>query len=74
MAFQCIYGRIDEGSEDGDRGREVRFLEKGKQWKLSGLLYADDLDLYCESEEDLTAIGGTICSCVKEKSTESQFR
>ena len=40
MAVQCIYVWNDEG-EDGDR----------REWRLPGLLYADDLVL-CESEED----------------------
>ena len=33
--------------------REVRFVEDGREWKLIGLLYADDLVLYGKSEEDL---------------------
>ena len=31
----------------------MRFLEDGGVWRLSGLLYVDDLVLCCESEEDL---------------------
>ena len=38
----------------GKRG--VRFLEDGKEWRLLGLLYADDLVLCGESEEDLRAM------------------
>ena len=38
--------------------REVRFMEEGREWRLPGLLYADDLVLYGESEED---DGGTVC-------------
>ena len=30
----------------------VRILEDGKEWRLSGLLYADDLVLRGESEKD----------------------
>ena len=33
--------------------RRVRFLEEGKEWRLLGLLYADDMVLCHESEEDL---------------------
>ena len=33
--------------------RRVRFLEDGREWRLPGLLYAYDLVLYGESEEDL---------------------
>ena len=38
MAFQCIYEWSDEGGEDGD-GKEER------EWRLPGVLYADDLVL-----------------------------
>ena len=31
--------------EMGMGGRGVSFLEDGKEWRLSGLLYADDLVL-----------------------------
>ena len=36
--------------------RGVRFQEEGKEWRLPGLLCADDLVFCGESEEDLTAI------------------
>ena len=39
---------MDEGGEDGD-GKE------GREWRLPGLFYADDLVLCGESEEDLRA-------------------
>ena len=38
--------------------RGVRFQEEGREWRLPGLLYADDLVLCGESEEDLRAIVG----------------
>ena len=38
--------------------RRVRFQEEGREWILLGLLYADDLVLFGESEEDLRAIVG----------------
>ena len=34
--------------------RGVRFLEEGREWRLPGLMYADDLVLCGESEDDLT--------------------
>ena len=40
LAFQCIYGCSDE------RGGDVK---EGSEWRLCGLLYADDLVLYGES-------------------------
>ena len=33
--------------------REVSFLEDGREWRFPSLLYADDLVLCGESEEDL---------------------
>ena len=38
--------------------RGVSFLEGGKKWRLPGLLYADDLALCGESEEDLRVMVG----------------
>ena len=40
----------------GKRG--VRFQEEGREWRLPGLLYADDLVLCGELEENLRAIVG----------------
>ena len=34
----------------------MRFLEDGREWRLSGVLYADDLILGGELEEDLRAM------------------
>ena len=44
--------------------RGVRFLEDGREYRLTGLLYADDLVLYGESEED----------DIEEERTEDQCR
>ena len=38
--------------------RGVRFREEGREWRVPGLSYADDLVLCGESEEDLRAIVG----------------
>ena len=38
--------------------REVRFQEEGREWRLPGLLYADDLVSFVESEEDLKVMVG----------------
>ena len=42
----CIYGCSNEGTEDGD-GKD------GREWRLLGLMYGDDLVLCGDSEEDL---------------------
>ena len=39
----------------------VRFQEEGREWRLSALLYTDDLVLCGGSEEDLREIVGTLC-------------
>ena len=49
LVFQCIYGCSDEGGEDRD-GKE------GREWRLPGLLYANDLVLCGASEKDLRAM------------------
>ena len=46
----------------GKRG--VRFQEEGSEWRLSGLLYADDLVFLGESEEDLRDV---LLRCVGEE-------
>ena len=40
--------------------RGVRFMEDGREWRLPGLFYADNLILCGESEEDLRE-NGTVC-------------
>ena len=53
LVVKCIYGCSKEGgkNEDGKEGRELG---------LPGLLYADDLVLCGESEEDLGAMVGSL--------------
>ena len=46
LTFQCTYRGSDEGTENGDRKEKTK-------WRLPDLLYADDLTLCGESEEDL---------------------
>ena len=52
LAIKCIYGYSNEGSknEDGKEGRELG---------SPGLLYADDLVVCGDSEEDLRAMVGS---------------
>ena len=46
-------------SDENEMGRlVVRFQEEGREWRLSYLLYADDLDLCGELEEGLRALMG----------------
>ena len=45
----------------------VRFLKEGREWKVPGLLYADDLVLCSESEEDLKVMVGVLLKFVEEE-------
>ena len=59
LAVKYIYG-CSNGGKNGD-GKE------GKELRWPGLLYADDLVLYGESEEDLRAMKGCFFWCVGEE-------
>ena len=60
LAFQCVYECSGEGGEDGD-GKE------GREWRLHSLLYADDLVLCSESEEDLRAMVGCLVEVCRRR-------
>ena len=60
LAFKCIYGCSDERGEDKD-GKE------GREWRLPGLLHADDLVLCGELEEDLRATVGRLVEVCRRK-------
>ena len=47
--------------------RGVRFLEDGREWSLTGLLYADDLVLSGESEDDLRAMVGQFAEVCRRR-------
>ena len=51
LAVRCIYGCSNEGGKNGD-------VKGGRELRLSELLYADNLILCGESEEDLRVILG----------------
>ena len=51
LDLQCKYGRNNEGGENV-------YGEEGREWRLPGLLYANDLVLHGELEEDLRAMVG----------------
>ena len=66
----CLFIVYMDGEMEVKMGmgkRGVRFLEDGREWKLPGLLYADDLVLCGESEEDLRAMVGGSLRCVGEE-------
>ena len=49
-------------------GRKVmRFLVDGREWRLLGLLYADDLVLYGESEKDLRKMVGRFAEVCRRR-------
>ena len=45
----------------------LRFLEEEKGWRLPGLLYADDLVLYGESEDDQKVMIGHFVEACKRR-------
>ena len=54
--------------------RGGRFQDGRREWKLAGLLYAEDLVLCGESEEDLRAMVGRFAEVCCEKRSKSQCR
>ena len=59
LALQCVYiYPVRNEVKLGIRWKGVRFLEEGRDGRLPGLLYADDLVLCGESREDLRAMLG----------------
>ena len=58
LVRQCIYGRSDEGDENGDGEEGSEISGEGREGRLPNLLYADDLVLFDESEEDLRTMVG----------------
>ena len=55
-----IYERDDGGDENGD-------VKEGREWRLLGLLYADDLVLCGESEENLRTVVGCFVEVFKRR-------
>ena len=45
----------------------MRFLEDGREWGLLGLLYADDLVLCDESEEDIKGMVGRFAEVCRRR-------
>ena len=52
LAVQCILDGVMNEVKMGMGRMGVSFLEDGRGWRLSALVYADDLVLCGESEED----------------------
>ena len=48
--------------------RGVKFQEEGREWRLPGLMYADDLVLCGEWEEDLRTIVGRFAEMCRRRS------
>ena len=47
--------------------RQVSFLEDGREWRMPGLLYAEDLVQCGESEEDLRVMVGRFAEVCRRK-------
>ena len=61
----CILDAVMKRVKMGMRRIGVIFLEEGREWRLPGLLYADELVLYVEEEEDLKLMGGRLVELCK---------
>ena len=46
---------------------EMMFQKEGREWRLPGLLYSDDLVSCGESEEGLRVMVGILLKCVGEE-------
>ena len=58
--FNAYMDAVMKAVKMGMGRRGVRFQEKGREWRLLGLLYADDLVLSGESSEELKAMGDVL--------------
>ena len=56
--YNVYMKEVMKGVKIGMGRRGVIFLEDGREWRMSGLLYTDDLVLRGESEEDLRVMVG----------------
>ena len=65
--FNVYMDRVMKEVKLGKGRRGVSFMENGREWRLPGLLCADDLILFGESEEDLRVT-------VEKERTEGQYR
>ena len=69
--FPCLFNVYMDGVTKevkawmGRRG--MRFMEDGRERRLPGLLYADDLVLCCESEGDLRALVGRFAEVCRRR-------
>ena len=59
--FNVYMGAVTKEVKIGMERRGVIFLEEGREWRLPGLLDADDLVLYSDSEEDLRVMVERFC-------------
>ena len=71
--FNVYIDAVMKELKTGMGRRGVRFQEGGREWRLPGFLYADDLVLCGESEEDLRVILERFIKVCKRRS-ENQCR
>ena len=65
--FQLLYECSNEINTNGD---EEDFFGGGRGWRLPGILYADDLVLYGELDEDLKVMVGRFVEVFKRRNLE----
>ena len=67
LLFNVYMDRVMEEVKLGMGRRGVRSLEDGREWRLPGFIYADDLVLCGESEEDLKPMVGRFAEVFREE-------
>ena len=65
--FNVYMGGVRKEVKIGIGRRGVRLLEYGREWKLLGLLYTDDLVLCGEVEEDLRVMVGRFAEVCRRR-------
>ena len=68
--FNVYMDQVMKEVKMGMRRKGVRFLEEGREWILHGLLYADDLVLCGESEENLRMMLGRFDGVYRRRGLE----
>ena len=56
--FTVYMNEVMKGEKTGMRRMRMRFQKIGREWRLPGLLYVDDLVFCDESEENLKGMVG----------------
>ena len=67
LAVQCIYDGVMEEVKMGMGRRKVSFMEDGREWRLPGLSYANNLVPSDELEEDVRLVVGQFAEVCRRR-------